>query len=472
MHSVDTVVLVVYFAAILGVGLWFLRKNEDDDDYYLGGRAMGAGHIGLSVVATDVGGGFSIGLGGLGFAMGMSGSWMLFTGLVGAWLAAVLLIPKVHALGTQHGLSTYPQLFGLRFDRRVATAGAVVSAIGYIGFTASQLRAGAKLASSSIEGLDAETALLAMGALAVVYTSFGGMKAVIYTDTVQWILLMVGLILVGLPIAYHELGGMKAIRAALPEGHLSLTRVDAVQLVNWGLAIVPIWFVGMTLYQRVYASRDAATAKRAWLFAGLLEWPVMAMLGVALGVLGRVAWTQGRFAEAGYASGADLDPERALPLLLVTLLPIGLKGLMLAAYFSAILSTADSCLMAASGNLNTDLAPAREGRRPRKWRAPVFTLGTGTFALLLAWRMENVLDLMLHSYAFMVGGLLVPTIAGLFGRRPSSAAAIASMVTGGTTTVVLPLSVESLPLGLDPIAYGLAAATATFVVVQRFDRRR
>ena len=83
---------------MLGIGVFFMNKNSSEEDYYVGGREMGSGHIGLSVVATDVGGGFSIGLGGLGFVMGLSGSWMLFTGLLGAWLSAVFLIPRVFTL--------------------------------------------------------------------------------------------------------------------------------------------------------------------------------------------------------------------------------------------------------------------------------------------------------------------------------------------------------------------------------------
>ena len=74
---------------MLGVGVYFFRKNKNVEDYYVGGRSMSSWHIGLSVVATDVGGGFSIGLGGLGFTIGIAGSWMLFTGLVGAWVSAV-----------------------------------------------------------------------------------------------------------------------------------------------------------------------------------------------------------------------------------------------------------------------------------------------------------------------------------------------------------------------------------------------
>src|SRR5690606_2770078 len=95
-------------------------KNENADDYFVSGRNMTRWHIGLSVVATDVGGGFSIGLGGLGFIMGLAGSWMLFTGLVGAWLSSIILIPKIYKLGSASKFLTFPQVFKHFFNGKVA----------------------------------------------------------------------------------------------------------------------------------------------------------------------------------------------------------------------------------------------------------------------------------------------------------------------------------------------------------------
>ena len=80
----DIAIFAIYVVLVFLVGLYFYRKNKTSDDYYVAGRNVSSWHIGLSVVATDVGGGFSIGLGGLGFTMGLSGSWLLFTGLIGA----------------------------------------------------------------------------------------------------------------------------------------------------------------------------------------------------------------------------------------------------------------------------------------------------------------------------------------------------------------------------------------------------
>lgn len=469
MHPIDLSIFVFYIIGLLAFGYFFFKRNKGGDDYFVGGRNMNSLHIGLSVVATDVGGGFSIGLGGLGFVMGLSGSWMLFTGLIGAWLAAVFLIPKIKQNPAFDTAYTFPQLFGHYYSPNVAFVAAIISAIGYAGFTSSQMLAGAKLASGTFADLELQTALYIMGIVAVVYTVMGGLKAVIYTDTVQWALLMFGLIFIGVPISYVEIGGMEAIRSTVDPAMLTLTNVSWQDIVYWAVTIIPIWFVGMTLYQRIYACRDEKTAKKAWYFAGLFEWPVMAFLGVLLGLFARVAADQGMFDYLGAADISETDPETGLPMLLRTVLPVGFLGIMMAAYFSAILSTADSCLMASSGNVVTDLIG-----RFKKFNSEssgfvklsqIVTLIIGVLALLLASVMENVLTLMLDSYAFMVSGLFVPVIGALYWKRSTAAGAMAAMIIGGSTTLSLRYSGVELPFELDPNLFGITASAIAFVVV-------
>lgn len=228
IHIIDLTIFVAYLIFMLGIGFYFLRKNKSKDDYYVGGRNMSAGHIGLSVVATDVGGGFSIGLGGLGFVMGLSGSWMLFTGLVGAWLSAVLLIPKVYPIAKKHGFLTFPESLAFHYNTKVAFMAGIISLIGYIGFTSSQILAGAKLAAATFPSISITQAVLFMGVIAVVYTVIGGIKAVIYTDTIQWIILMVGLIGIGIPLGFIEIGGWNAIRQTLPNEFLTLSNLSFI----------------------------------------------------------------------------------------------------------------------------------------------------------------------------------------------------------------------------------------------------
>jgi solute:Na+ symporter, SSS family len=396
---------------------------------------------------------------------------MLFTGLVGAWLSAVILIPRVKAIEKTKKFYTFPQLLGHFYSPRVALLAGLISGIGYLGFTSSQILAGAKLASATFIDLDMQTALIIMGVIVIVYTAMGGIKAVIYTDTIQWIILMSGLIFIGIPVAYFSVGGITEIRQVLPPEFFSLANISWQQIVYWVVTIIPIWFVGMTLYQRIYASRNKQQAQKAWLIAGFFEYPIMAFMGVILGLFARVAFEQGMFVELGYAPGDLLDEEKGLPFLLRTVLPVGLMGLMMAAYFSAIMSTADSCLMACSGNLVTDIFGTwiKEPLDKRKFLiiSQVFTVLLGVLALLLASVMPNVLELMLYSYAFMVSGLFVPVLAGLLLKNASSPAAFWAMLSGGLTTISLIILGLPLPLGLDANIFGITLSIITFIVVNK-----
>lgn len=469
MHPLDLSIFIVYILAMLGVGIWFHIRNKNLEDFYVGGRQMGSWHIGFSVVATDVGGGFSIGLGGLGFTIGLSGSWMLFTGLLGAWLSAVFLIPKIKVLSDKKNLYTFPQIFESFYSPKVALVAGIISAIGYLGFTSSQLLAGAKLASATFEGLNLEYALILMGAVAVGYTVLGGLKAVIYTDTLQWIILLSGLIFIGIPIAYIKVGGYEVIMESLNPEMIRLDNITWVTFVNWLATILPVWFVGMTLYQRIYASRSVKQARKAWYIAGIFEWPVMAFMGVMLGLFARVAFMNGMFTEIGLGPGSEIDPEMGLPLLLRHILPYGLMGLLLAAYFSAILSTADSCLIAASGNILTDIiekvVPGGLSEKRVLLFSKLLTLLIGILALGIALKMTGVLELMLYSYAIMVSGLLIPVLALLIYKKPNTTAALSAMIGGGSVTIVLTALEMNLPFGLAPNIFGISVAALLYLII-------
>lgn len=466
MSVLDYVVFGIYMCGILYIGVYHYRRNQDLDDYYVGGRKMSPYHVGLSIVATDVGGGFSIGLGGLGFTMGLAGSWLLFTGLVGAWLSAVLIIPRLKALDTKHRMLTYPDFLRHRYGEKVAFLAAVISGIGYLGFTGGQVLAGAKLASVTIInqaplGLSTlEFSILAIGVVTILYTVIGGMKAVIYTDTIQWLILLVGLIVVTIPLAlWGELGGLAGLRAALPPEYFSLANISGVTMLNWMVTIIPIWLIAMTLYQRAFACATTRDARRAWYMAGILEYPIMAFMGVFLGMCAKVMFP-------------DVESEMGLPLLIKTALPIGITGLLIAAYFSAIMSTADSCLMAASGNIVNDILARYlwRGMTPAALMrlSHIVTLVVGVIAIVIATGFEKVLEVILFAYSFMVSGLFVPTLGAYFWHRSSATGALFSMLTGGTTTLLLETGVIGLPsqladTGVTPTLYGLIVSAVVFV---------
>jgi SSS family solute:Na+ symporter len=460
MHITDYFVFGIYFLGVLSVGIYFFRKNQSREDYYVGGRRIPPSHIGLSIVATDVGGGFSIGLGGLGFIMGLSGSWLLFTGLVGAWVAAVFIIPKIKNVDSYHGMLTYPDFLRFRYGPGVALTAAVISGIGYLGFTAAQILAGAKLAAgtifSKLEFMDPlNFSLYIMAGIVIAYTVLGGIKAVIYTDTVQWIILLSGLLFLGVPFSIIEAGGLENIRNSLPPEFFSLTNISIVQFINWFFTIVPIWFIAMTLYQRIYACKDEKDAKKAFYIAGVFEYPVMAFIGVFLGMTARIFFP-------------DAEPEMGMPMLLRDVLPIGITGIVIASYFSAIMSTADSCLIASSGNIVNDILE-RYILKNRSDKSlirisQISTLIIGSMTLLIAGSFNTVLEIILHAYSFMVAGLFIPTLGAYFWKKSNPKAAFYSMLSGGILTLYFIFAETKIPFDLDPSVVGIIISAITFLV--------
>jgi len=485
MNLIDYLIFGTYFLTVLAIGAFFYFKNKTREDYFVGGRQISWGHIGFSLVATDVGGGFSIGLGGLGFLMGISGSWLLFSGLAGAWMVAILIIPKIKKLDEKHGFLTYPDFLLHRFSAKVAITASVISGLGYLGFTGAQILAGAKLAAgtvfSDVTVMDPITlSLYLMAGVILLYTVMGGLKAVIYTDTVQWFVLLSGLFLFGIPFTFIKLGGWSgavsdlsfeyfsqgwsALTSQLPAAFFKLTNISPVQWINWFVTIVPVWFVAMTLYQRIYASKNTRNAQKAFYLAGLLEYPLMAFLGVFLGMAARIFFP-------------ETEAEMGMPMLLAKVLPMGIRGIVIAAYFSAIMSTADSCLIASSGNWVNDLLERyilrdRSDRSLMRW-SQFITLIIGVIAVWIAASFNTVLEIILHAYAFMVSGLVVPTLGAYFWKKSDSAAALMSMFAGGGLTLVLIFANVSLPMNLDASIFGIGLSALIFFPVSwiRYERQ-
>jgi SSS family solute:Na+ symporter len=394
--------------------------------------------------------------------MGLSGTWLLFTGLVGAWLAAVLVVPRIKRLDEKFGMLTFPDFLRHKFGERIALPAAIISAVGYLGFTGAQVLAGAKLAAGTVFtnppfGLEPlQFSLYIMTGVVLIYTVLGGIKAVIYTDTIQWIILLSGLLFLGLPFAYFEIGGREALQQ-LPAEFFTLTNISVAQFINWFVTIVPIWFIAMTLYQRIYASKSVKDAKKAWFIAGLFEYPVIAFIGVTLGMMARV-----RFPGA--------EPEMGLPMLIKAALPIGVTGVVIASYFSAIMSTADSCLIASSGNIVNDIMERYSAKKmsPKKLihLSQIVTLIIGGLTLIIASSFQTVLEIILHAYSFMVAGLFVPTIAALLMKKTDTHAAIWAMASGGFFVLFAILFQPALPFGLDASFYGILMSALFYFTIQ------
>jgi SSS family solute:Na+ symporter len=298
-----------------------------------------------------------------------------------------------------------------------------------------------------------------MAGIILLYTAMGGLKAVIYTDTIQWIILLTGLLFFAIPFSYFKIGGLEVIQNELSEMHFSLLNIKPSLFINWMVTIIPMWFIGMTIYQRIYACKNTKEAQRAWYVAGVLEYPLIAFLGVSLGMMARVQFPQA-------------DPEMGIALLIRSSLPIGVTGIVIAAYFSAIMSTADSCLIASSGNFLNDILQKYFIKSLSHQSiikiSQLLTFILGCITLIIANSFATVLEIILHAYSLMVGGLFIPTLGAYFWKKSDSTAALAAMITGGTFTLYLIFSNQSMPYNLDASFYGILVSLVTFVSISQY----
>jgi SSS family solute:Na+ symporter len=468
LHLIDYAAIGLYFAILLWVGYRVMRAQKagsESESFMAADRDMNLLQTTASTAATDLGGGFSIAMGGLGFTLGISGSWLIAVSGLSIVLASFLMVPRVKRWADRVKGLTTGDLFEARFDRRTGSLAALVIALAWFTFVGGQVIAGGKLLQVTL-GMNLELAIFLAGAVILAYTAMGGLKAVIHTDVFQMLVLFVGVILILVPIGLYRVGGWSGLVETLSASPRTamMVRWDAVswkQALGWFFAIFPIWFISIAALQRIVAARDERTARRAFLLTGVpIEWPLFAIGSTLVGLLARVLMPE------------LADPELATPTMILTLLPVGLAGVVIAAYIAAVMSTADSCLIGPVTILTNDIY--RKMLRPRARSAEllrvarVLTLALGVLAIGLAYLAPSVLDLVLYAYTFGAAGLFFPMLGLLFWPRSTATGAFWSMVLGGGSAVAWTLAGE--PWGFAASWAGWAVSLPVLVIVSLLTR--
>ncbi|MDH5619101.1 MAG: sodium:solute symporter family protein [Gammaproteobacteria bacterium] len=463
LHILDLVAIGAYFVVLIWIGLRIARKEKgtgESESFLAADRNMNLVQTTASTAATDLGGGFSIAMGGLGFTLGISGSWLIAISGLSVVLVSFLMVPKVKRWADRVKGLTTGDLFEARFDRRTGTVAAVVIGIAWFTFVGGQIIAGAKLLQSTID-ISLTVAVVVSGAVILAYTAAGGLKAVIYTDVFQMVVLLIGIVFIAAPIGLYTVGGWGGIVehfSANPETQ-SLVDWGAIgwkRLVGWFLAIFPVWFISIAAMQRIVAARDEKTARRAFFLTGVpIEWPLFAIGSTLIGLIARMLMP-------------DLqDPELATPMLIMELLPVGLTGIVIAAYIAAVMSTADSVLMGPVAIVTNDIY--RRYFRPNASEqsivmvARIATLVLGVLGIGMAYLVPNVLDLILYAYTFGSAGLFFPMLGLLFWRRTTASGAFWSMLGGGFSALLWVAFDE--PLGLSASYLGWVVSLPLLIVV-------
>ena len=427
MHSIDLIIVALYFILVVVIGLVVAKKTKTGEDLFLGGRSFGWGFVGLSLFASNISTSTIIGLSGAAYSTGIVNSFYEWGSAIPLIVAAAIFVP----LYLRAKITTIPEFLELRYDARSRNFfSAVTIFTSVVVEMAGGLYAGALVVQLFFPELLLWQTCLLIAVSAGLYTAFGGLKAVVYTDAIQAVILIVGCSILTY-ILFEKLDfSWSNVIAAVPEGHFSIVQPATDETLPWpglivGVPLLGFWYftTNQFIVQRILGSKDIANARWGIMLAGLLKFvPLFIMV-----IPGAMA--------IGLFPGIE-NPDMVFPTLMKEVLPVGLFGLVLAGLVSAIMSSVDSTLNSASTLVVIDfIKPRKPGLSDKKMAdyGRYTTLILMVVAAIWAPMIENFTGL--WAYLQQMFSVIVPPVAvifliGIFDKRGTGDAAIWTLVLG------------------------------------------
>ncbi len=414
---IDALVISVYLALMLFMG--WRSRGQDAQSYWVAKRSYATPRIAMSLVATVFGASSTMGIIGLGYQRGLTAAWWALIGGIALVPCAFWLAARVR----ERNALTLPDILREAYGDKVAVIAGVMIAVAWCGVIAAQIVAGGRLISGFF-GLDLGLAIAGVTVVFTIYTFWGGQLSVIRTDFWQLFLFLGGL-LVALGFLWAGVPSFHTGAGGLPAGHMAFPVTATFGwyevIVFYPLIVGLPYLVGPDIYSRIFCAKDGPTAKKAVLTAALTIVPIAFLLAF-FGVMARAALP-------------GIAPEAALPQAIAVFIPAGLKGLILAGFLAAIMSSADTCLISASTIISLNVVrPFKDlGERGHYRVTRVLVLILGAISWLIASRQAGIISSLLLAYSVFVGGVVFPTLCALFKDRirVRGTAALLSVIAGG-----------------------------------------
>ena len=466
MGGLDYGILTVYLALLVAIGFWAKNRQKDVEDYYVAGRRLGSLTIACLWIAAWIGGAAVVGTSARVYEFGVTGVWYVVAQAIGCVLFGLFVAARIKTLGDRHRHLTYPDFIEQHYDSRTRIVATATTVLAFTAYSAGQLAASAAILQVML-GWDYDFALLVAGLIVILYTAVGGYLAVTYTDWIQVALLLFGVVVVGIPVAISVAGHWGDLRAALPDTYYELGAQGWDRIAALVVAMVLAFFVGMDSFSRCFAARDARAARNGALLAAVLIIP-LAVAAVWLGLAAAVLYPDHAAVGSSVLATFVLDN-----------FPAGLKGLMLIAVLSAIMSTADICILTASANYTRDIH--QRFIRPDLPERAMLRLGmiasvvVGGLSMLLAWKMRDIIDILQLGFTINAAGLFLPTVAALYGNRVPAGAAFWSIGASLATVIAWRVAADAGAGGIfaiDPLWPGLAVSAVLITALTFAGRPR
>lgn len=447
LESWDWVVLAIYLLVLIGVAVWVaLQRNNNTEDYFLAGRNVGWFVIGTSIFASNIGSEHVVGLAGTGFASGTPmahyelHAWIV---LLLGWLFLPFYI--------RSGAYTMPEFLEKRFDSRSRWFLSVFSLIAYVLTKVSVTIYAGGIVVSELLGIPFWYGAIGVVIFTGIYTVVGGLKAVIYTEAIQTVVLIAGSSIITY-LGLQEVGGWGQLRetvTSVSPDHFNMWRPMSDPDFPWtgllfGGAIVGVWYwcTDQYIVQRTLAANNIQIGRRGAIFAAYLKLtPILIFL-----IPGIIAFALSIQNPDVYA----LDQaDRAFPMLVTTLLPVGLKGLVAGGLMAALMSSLASVFNSCSTIFTLDIYKQLKPGKSEQELVKVGRIATGVIVILgICWIpiMQKIGGGVMYQYLQNVQSYIAPPVTavfllGILWKRVNSQAAITTLL-AGLALLILRLGAE------------------------------
>ena len=474
LGTVDWIFLILYMLVIAGISIWSIRKSKDSPtDYFLANRNLGWWVIGASILASNVGSEHIVGLAG---SAGSSGtvlghyelhSWIV---LILGWVFVPFYMRSM--------VYTMPEFLERRFNAKARRLLSVIQLLSYVIAKASVTIFAGALVFNQILGVEFWTGAIILVVVTGVYTIFGGLHAVMYTEAIQAFVLLIGsavLLFVGL----DKVGGWNALMNEFPKDKLNMFRPLSDPEFPWlgilfASPIVGIWYwcTDQHIVQRCLAGRNEQQARRGTIFAAYLKL-LPFFIFLIPGLIAYVLHAKGQLTLPLNADG-QTDYNAAFPAMVEQIMPMGLRGLLAGGLLAALMASLASVYNACSTLFTMDIYQKMKPEADEKELVRVGRIATGVVVILgMVWiPMMGRISSTLYTYLQSVQSYLAPPIAavfllGVFFKRLNAKGAYAAMVVGFVLGLIK-LTLELFKNDLGGFLYDFATINFLYFCIYLF----
>jgi len=420
MSGIDYGVILLITGIMLIIGKIASDRIFNNMDYLLAGRKVRVLPLGLSLSATDIGGASLVGGIVLSYKMGLSGAWWNFCA-VPAWLILSLVLPKLYR---QYMVTTVPEFLERKYDLKTRILASSLHLIGTI-FTISAQTMVASLMIQTLTGWSIVTSFIAATIVFVIYTSLGGLIAVIWTDIFAYIIMISGIIAALITVIY-KVGGISRFITQVPVNYWRIDQLGWSDPLGWVLMSI-FWYTTSQYYvQRIFAAKDDRVSKNSFLFAGgtaIIFSVIVAFLGIGM-----------------YLINSNLgNDEMNIMQSLILQMPVGVRGLLLASVLVATMSTSSSYLNAGASLFTIDIYKRVIAPKATDLKcltvARISSVVIGLISLTPMYFNSSVIDAIVFANTIFSASVFFPIIIGFSKLKTHPNSAFMAMIFGCLTAI-------------------------------------